>query len=872
MAYLSQDENWDDILSAIDEVYASPVSDKSPNFGDDLAFQSWYADWASKTGISPDPDDPLHKYDYRKAYSAGVEPQISPEDNKYHWPSEFKADDHPNRYVNGMDTKYDIPESESRAIQSVFAGPSAQTPPASAPPTGQTGALPTGSAEGPTPDRTILGTAGDIGVSAAKGIVALGESLVGLTDIPTLGHTGKLAKEYLGYDPKLTQETLDSLYSDAQKAANKRVQDVKGFVNTAVTMINNPSTIADAAIQSFPMMLGGAGAARALVSGGVKISPMVAAALFEGVLSSGSSAEQMRQQTEDGLLTLKQALSSVASGAGTAAFALAGGRVARRLGFADVDTLLAGGKGNVTKNGIIKRIIGGGISEGVFEELPQSVQEQIWQNAAMDKPLMEGALEAGATGMLTGFVMGGGANVFTGGEAAVEKPPAPTAETDLSIPTPESIKSGFEAKTYTPEDLADIKALWGDNPDVVKAVDELLGIAPAAETVKEPIPEPLKPESVKYDEKAALTPEKVEAKPGLFPAQTEEEGKAMEAEIKAQRAPKPEPPAKADIVPAATDRVAKLATDNQAEINAITEFDKKEEARQKLESIAETSKQRESRRTAELQSYLRTYFGERPTQNEQRIEAEKVAGDQAKKAGIIEHGGWTGTVYRGVGEKPSDAGDLGIGEYNTTSESSAKQYGKVTKKTITLKNPLKLTSEDASALAEKYKTLKGSETERKTAATKLSNDLRKQGYDGIVVDKYDTAGTTVVKFPVPPTKMEEDAQFKAWQTAAENRGYTPAEIKESYDFVQQEQEDKAIKAWENKAKLDEETISKEPLYHTGYNKSQLDSTKVSISAIEDDGTIITVRATDKSAPSASEALTDIDNQMETYYSLLDCLS
>ncbi|MFH1624611.1 MAG: hypothetical protein ABID54_05570, partial [Pseudomonadota bacterium] len=67
-------------------------------------FQKWYKGWASKIGLNPSPDDPRHHYDYRAAYRAGVEPTISSEDNKYHWPSQFKAPDHPNRYVGGMDT------------------------------------------------------------------------------------------------------------------------------------------------------------------------------------------------------------------------------------------------------------------------------------------------------------------------------------------------------------------------------------------------------------------------------------------------------------------------------------------------------------------------------------------------------------------------------------------------------------------------------------------------------------------------------------------------------------------------------------------------------------------------------------------------
>lgn len=66
---------------------------------DEVAFQKWYAGHASTLGINPNPDDPQHKYDYRAAYKAGAIPDASG-----HWPSQFKAPDHPNRYVNGVDT------------------------------------------------------------------------------------------------------------------------------------------------------------------------------------------------------------------------------------------------------------------------------------------------------------------------------------------------------------------------------------------------------------------------------------------------------------------------------------------------------------------------------------------------------------------------------------------------------------------------------------------------------------------------------------------------------------------------------------------------------------------------------------------------
>jgi hypothetical protein len=71
---------------------------------DEGAFNQWYAEKAKLTGLDLNPDDPKHKYDYRAAFSAGAEPQLDLSDGQYHWPSQFKAPDHPNRFVNGLDT------------------------------------------------------------------------------------------------------------------------------------------------------------------------------------------------------------------------------------------------------------------------------------------------------------------------------------------------------------------------------------------------------------------------------------------------------------------------------------------------------------------------------------------------------------------------------------------------------------------------------------------------------------------------------------------------------------------------------------------------------------------------------------------------
>jgi uncharacterized radical SAM superfamily protein len=66
-------------------------------------FKEWYKNWASEANIDPNPDDPRHHYDYRSAYRAGAAPTVQ-SDGLYHWPSQFKTPDHPNRFVDGVDT------------------------------------------------------------------------------------------------------------------------------------------------------------------------------------------------------------------------------------------------------------------------------------------------------------------------------------------------------------------------------------------------------------------------------------------------------------------------------------------------------------------------------------------------------------------------------------------------------------------------------------------------------------------------------------------------------------------------------------------------------------------------------------------------
>jgi hypothetical protein len=268
--------------------------------------------------------------------------------------------------------------------------------------------------------RGALDWARDLGVAALKGAVGLPQAVVGLADIPTGGRVGK-ALEDAGFRPGEAQKMLDEFYSSQQQAANRAVQEADGFIPTLSAAIDNPSAIGATAIESLPQMLGGAGAVRGVMKVAPKVAPWLAGALGEGVMGAGSAASQIRGETADGLLTTDQSLAALGSGAGTALLGAAGGKIAHRLGVGDIDTMLAGGaKLSKAPAGFVKQVLGAGISEGVFEELPQSIQEQMWQNYALGKPLTQGVGNAAAVGMLTGAAMGaagGGFNAAMRGPA-----------------------------------------------------------------------------------------------------------------------------------------------------------------------------------------------------------------------------------------------------------------------------------------------------------------------------------------------------------------------------------------------------------------------------------------------------------------------
>lgn len=289
----------------------------------------------------------------------------------------------------------------------------------------------------PEPEKKPRGwgsVAADVGISALKGAISVPEAAVGLADIPTGGRVGR-ALEGVGFRPKDAKAFLDDQYSDQQKQAFQNVQKADGFSGKFVAALQNPSVIGHSVVESVPSMVAGGVVGRGLLAAAPALGGVGAAALGEGIVGGGSAAEQIRQETPDGLLTPKQAGLSVLSGAGTAAFGALGNKVAKSLGIHDVDTMLVGAVQNpASAKGVVRRVLEGAVSEGVLEELPQSIQEQVLQNAALGKPLDEGVDQAAVLGLLSGAAMGGAANVVGGG-----RPPAanePALAPPLGLPAP----------------------------------------------------------------------------------------------------------------------------------------------------------------------------------------------------------------------------------------------------------------------------------------------------------------------------------------------------------------------------------------------------------------------------------------------------
>lgn len=307
--------------------------------------------------------------------------------------------------------------------------------------------------------RGVIGHARDLGLSVAKGVIGVPEAAVGLADIPTEGRVGKFLENQdgmLGFRPREAKDFLSDLHTDQYKQQQQDFQDADGVVDKTLHAVQNPSMVVNTVAESLPSMLAGGAVGRGVRALAPALAPVAAGAAGEGAVMAGQQAEQIRQETDDGLLTPAQSGAAVATGVLGSLFSLAGGSLAKKLGIGDADTLLAGGANpgqlvselaSMPAKSIPRKVIEGAISEGFLEELPQSASEQVLQNLALGRDWASGLDEAMVMGTLAGMAMGGPAAVLHGGQPAASRGLADADATFESTP-------GLEGQTETTPPLA----------------------------------------------------------------------------------------------------------------------------------------------------------------------------------------------------------------------------------------------------------------------------------------------------------------------------------------------------------------------------------------------------------------------------------
>lgn len=259
--------------------------------------------------------------------------------------------------------------------------------------------------------RRILG---DAAIAAVQGSASAVQGAVGIGSMVSGGRIGQAANE-MGFRPKEGISILEGYLSPEMRKANQQVSDAEGFTGTVDEILSNPSTIPSNIIKSVPsMILGGA------VGKAVGLLPMIgsglAGAIGEGTMMAGSQAENIREQTADGRLTLKQALLAAGTGVMGAGVGFAGNKLAGALRIGDIDeALVTGAMAKSPRGAFAKTLLTGGVEGG--EELFQSTGEQVAQNLALDKPYDQGVGSAAALGLFTGAPMGAVAGLSGGAQA-----------------------------------------------------------------------------------------------------------------------------------------------------------------------------------------------------------------------------------------------------------------------------------------------------------------------------------------------------------------------------------------------------------------------------------------------------------------------
>jgi hypothetical protein len=275
----------------------------------------------------------------------------------------------------------------------------------------------------------------DLGTDLKRGAQKLPGVATGLADVAVAGLTGRRfvdetadkLGEMTGFQPSKWSEEARDEYSPERQAGAAEIDkawDEGTATDVAGAYLSNPGNVAGLVAESLPQMLAGGVVGRgALAAGratGLVGAPATAAqAATQGAIAGGVGegavmAGGAMDQISDDVDPRRAAAAAAATGVVGGALGAAGAKIAQRLGVLDAESAIAGGireaSGEVP--GLARRMAGGALAEGVFEELPQSVQETALQNWAEEKDLTEGMARSAVEGALAGSAMGAGVNVI----------------------------------------------------------------------------------------------------------------------------------------------------------------------------------------------------------------------------------------------------------------------------------------------------------------------------------------------------------------------------------------------------------------------------------------------------------------------------
>lgn len=309
---------------------------------------------------------------------------------------------------------------------------------------------------------------GDVAVTGVKGAVGAVQGIVGLGSLASFGAAGKAAEE-AGFRPKEANRLLEDMLSPEQRLANRTVEQAEGFGNTLDTAFSNPSVIPLGVLQSVPSMVMGGGVGKAVGFVAPKLGAGLAGAIGEGTMMAGSQAENIRQETADGRLNLKQALLAAGTGVMGAGVGVLGNKLAKGLRVGDIDEALVTGALAKSPRSMPSNMVLAGALEG-GEEVLQSTGEQIAQNVALNKAYDQGVGNAAAMGLVTGAPMG----MLSGMSSSTDKGTmSPEQQTSFADSVTKNDPSAFlnpTSKTYSPSKAVGVLFEHAQTPDATPEV------------------------------------------------------------------------------------------------------------------------------------------------------------------------------------------------------------------------------------------------------------------------------------------------------------------------------------------------------------------------------------------------------------------